>query len=343
PNELSTLNNLAVSLAETGRFAAALEPLHEAYRLRASSPEVRGTALFLEASLGDVLRCVGEFRESLAWLDRARPVIAEHAPGFMVGVHNQQALTWLHLGQHARAYRELQDALAIDGAPPAFQAKTHLLLARYAMALAQQSGVGGGVGGGGGGGGVGDAGSSGLGGSGGAAARKALGAARALSSSSARYATHAQAELLAARFDEPEAAYRAATAVVLEAGSRQMQGVRMAGLGCAARSALACGHTAVAVGHAIEALALWPEHVPDDFYVGEVWLAAATCLDAAHDPRLAGVLEHAIGWIGSTARDHVPEEFRDSFLNRNAANRELIAMAVRHRIERAAPLPIGPP
>ena len=303
PSELTILNNLAVSLAETGRFTAALDQLHDAYRLRESAPELLTAALHLEMSLGDVLRCVGDFRESLAWLERALPVIGEHAPRLLAAVHNQQALTWLHLGQHARAWQLLQPSLAGRYTLPAVRAKSQLLLARCALAQGQHD-----------------------------AAAQALGAAQALLSASARFATYAQAELLATRFAEPDAAYRAAIAVVMQAGQRQMQGVRMAGLACAARCALACGHTMVAVGHAAEALALWPEHLPDDFYIGEVWLAAADAFHAAGDIRLVEVLRSASAWIYSAAQERVPEAFRDSFLNRNLFNRELIAMAGRHGI-----------
>ena len=303
PSELTILNNLAVSLAETGRFAAALVQLHDAYRLRESAPELLTTALHLEMSLGDVLRCVGDYRESLAWLERAQPIIGEHAPRLLVTVRNHQALTWLHLGQHARAWQLLQQSLVRSDAPPAVQAKSHLLLARCGLAQGQHS-----------------------------AAVEALGAARALLSTSARFAAYAQAELLATRFAEPDAAYRAATTVVMQAGKRQMQGVRMAGLACAARCALACGHTTVAVGHAAEALTLWPEHLPDDFYIGEVWLTAADAYHAAGDIRLVEVLRNASAWIAAAAQRRVPEEFRDSFLNRNPFNRDLIAMAGRHGI-----------
>jgi DNA-binding SARP family transcriptional activator/tetratricopeptide (TPR) repeat protein len=307
PSELTILNNLAVSLAESGRFTAALEQLQDAYRLRESAPELLTAALHLEMSLGDVLRCVGEFRESLAWLERALPIIGEHAPRLTPAVHNQQALTWLHLGQHARAWQLLQQALAGGDTLPAVHAKSHLLLARCALAQGQHG-----------------------------VAVDALGAARSLLTASARFAAYAQAELLATRFAEPDAAYRAATAVVMQAGKRQMQGVRMAGLACAARCALACGHTTVAVGHAAEALALWPEHLPDDFYIGEVWLAAADAFHAARDTRLVDVLRHASVWISGTAQGRVPEEFRDSFLNRNPFNRELIAMAGRNGVMSAS-------
>jgi tetratricopeptide (TPR) repeat protein len=303
PSELTILNNLAVSLAETGRFAAALEQLHDTYRLRESAPELLTAALHLEMSLGDVLRCVGDFGESLAWLERALPIIGEHAPRLVAAVHNQHALTWLHLGQHARAWQSLRQSLAYSDTLSAVKAKSRLLLARCALAQGQHN-----------------------------AAAEELGAAQSLLNASARFAAYAQTELLSTRFAEPDAAYRAATAVVMQAGRRQMQGVRMAGLACAARCALACGHTTVAVGHAAEALALWPEHMPDDFYIGEVWLAAVEAFDAAGDTRLVEVLRNASAWISSAAQERVPEQFRDSFLNRNPFNRELIAMAGGHRI-----------
>ena len=62
----------------------------------------------------------------------------------------------------------------------------------------------------------------------------------------------------------------------------------------------------------------------------ELWLHAARAFQAAGDPRRAGELV-ALGrdWIRDTAREHVPEAFRDSFLNRNPVNRELLALAAR--------------
>ncbi|MEP7294992.1 MAG: AAA family ATPase [Burkholderiales bacterium] len=299
--ELTTLNNLSISLAETGRIGAALEPLREVLRQRAAAPELNEVGLTVEAAMGDVLCCLGEYRESLAWLERAVPIVSARAPGFVAGILNHQARAWLHLGQPARAWQALQRALKNPGTPQSHRAMTHLLLARYALAQAQP-----------------------------AQAVREIGAARALLKASARYAVFAQAELLATHSADPSDAYRRATEIVLEAGVRQMQGVRMAALSCAARGALACGHTGAAVAHAAEALALWPEHMPDGPYLGEVWLVAAQCLQAAQDPRLAEVLASATVWITRTAREHVPEECRESFLNRNTFNGDLLALAGRH-------------
>ena len=300
PSELILRVNLGINLAETGRFAAALEPLQVAYRLRESAPELRTAAPFIEVSLGDVLRCVGEYAEAIDWLTRALAAVGEFAPHFAAGVHNHLALTWLHLGHSARAYQQLQQVAGVAEAPPSHRAKTQLLLARCALAQNDAAGV-----------------------------ARTLDAARALTSGTARYATLAQAALLASRLAEPAEAYRVATKILLEAGRRQMQGVRMAALASAARSALACNQTAVAVGHAVEALALWLEHVPDDFYIGEVWVAAVESLRAAGDSRADAVLAISCEWIRATARDRVPEPFRDSFLKRNPSNGALLVAASR--------------
>ena len=40
-------------------------------------------------------------------------------------------------------------------------------------------------------------------------------------------------------------------------------------------------------------------------------------------------LDQALQWVQDTARRQVPAEFRDSFLHRNPANRELLALAAR--------------
>ncbi|HEY5324010.1 MAG TPA: hypothetical protein VIK58_14380, partial [Caldimonas sp.] len=106
-------------------------------------------------------------------------------------------------------------------------------------------------------------------------------------------------------------------------------GVRMTALAWAARHALACGREAEAVAHALEALALWPEHAPDPGSIAEVWLAAVDCLDAAGDARAEGVLRTAVDWIAAAHRDRVPEPFRESFLHRNGVHRALMARAAR--------------
>jgi len=296
--ELVLLNNLAFSLNDVGRVAAALEPMREAYRLKQMYPELRTGALFVQVQLGNMHRSLGDYAEALDLLQTGLGVVGQYSPVFVAGAHNGLAHLYLELGQPARCQQHLQQALEVDGTPPVIRAISHLLRARSALDRSQSG-----------------------------AAAEALHAAQGFIIASTRYAIRGQAALLGARLQEPDAAYRAATAVALEAGRLQMQGLRMTALAWAARHALACRLEAVASAHAVEALALWPEHAPDNGTIAEVWLSAVECLGAARDPRAGAVLQAAAAWIAATARERVPEPFRDSFMNRNAFNRDLLARA----------------
>jgi hypothetical protein len=63
---------------------------------------------------------------------------------------------------------------------------------------------------------------------------------------------------------------------------------------------------------------------------GELWLQGARALVAAGDDEHARrVLRAGLDWLQETARDHVPESFRASFLHRNPVNRALQALGSR--------------
>ncbi len=158
-------------------------------------------------------------------------------------------------------------------------------------------------------------------------AAEASQAAHAFIGPTSRYAIRAQAELLGARLQPPEVAYRCATSVAVQAGRLQMHGLRMSALAWAGRHALACVQPAAAAAHAIEAIALWAESAPDDSSITDVWLAAVQCLSADCDARAASVLRGAAEWIAATARERVPDPFRESFLHCQPANRALLSRA----------------
>ena len=73
-----------------------------------------------------------------------------------------------------------------------------------------------------------------------------------------------------------------------------------------------------------------PDVEPNDMYGGERWLVAVRVLTAAGRMDDAHrVLRGAVEAIRRTAKDHVPPEFQDAFLNRNPVNRELLTRATR--------------
>jgi len=112
-----------------------------------------------------------------------------------------------------------------------------------------------------------------------------------------------------------------------QALAMQYEGTAMA---ARVRAAGLCAGTdpAAAVRHAEAALALAARCQSISLVPAELWLHAARAFQAAGDSRRADELL-ALGrnWIRDTAREHVPEAFRDSFLHRNPVNRELLALA----------------
>jgi hypothetical protein len=98
----------------------------------------------------------------------------------------------------------------------------------------------------------------------------------------------------------------------------------------AAACALALGAPQRAWPHVEAALHLAKSYLPDSFYVAEVWLVAGQVLTAlGRQAEAQRVVANGLAWIQQVHDAHVPDEFRASFLQRNAVNRELFALAAR--------------
>ena len=204
-SELVVLSNLGSSLHDVGRVAAALVPLREALALEERFPELRTGAVFVQVQLGNMHRALGDYAEALRWLTAGMAILEAYVPRVVAAAHNALARLWLDMGQPARAGQALQQALSIPSGPPLFRALGHLLAARIAMAQGQRG-----------------------------AAAEALAAADAHIIDSTRYGVRAQAALLAAQLEDPDAAYARALGVAHEAGRLHMMGVRIDALVCAA-------------------------------------------------------------------------------------------------------------
>lgn len=294
-SELVVLSNLASSLHDVGKVAAALQPLREAHRLKEQYPELRTSAVFLQVQMGNMERALGNYAEALRWLEEGLAILGEYVPKVVSAAHVGLTRLWFDLGQPARAGQHLERALATPSGPAMFHALTHLLVARAALAQGRRD-----------------------------AAAEALAAADAYIIDSTRYAVRAQAALLSGSLQAPELAYANAIEVAREAGRLHMMGVRIDALVWAARAAIASGRPAVAATHALEALGLWPEHAPDGLYIGEVWLTAVE--SGADAGGSTALLAGAARWIEATAA-RLPEEFRTAFRDRNPVNRLLLARA----------------
>ena len=69
---------------------------------------------------------------------------------------------------------------------------------------------------------------------------------------------------------------------------------------------------------------------PADLYFAHAWWLAAEVFEASRDGDQAMLaLARGAQWVRRTALPNVPAAFRDSFLQRNATNRSLLAAADR--------------
>jgi DNA-binding SARP family transcriptional activator len=90
------------------------------------------------------------------------------------------------------------------------------------------------------------------------------------------------------------------------------------------------GDTAAAAAEMHRIVAELPQVQPADLYTGQAWWIAAQVLDGNGETDAAlRALAHGAQWVRHQALPHVPERYRDSFLQRNATNRALLAAADR--------------
>ena len=123
--------------------------------------------------------------------------------------------------------------------------------------------------------------------------------------------------------DEGEAL---AANLALWATTRERHGVALSGHVRAAACALALGAPARALPHVEAARRLATRYLPDSFYLPELWLVSAqTFATLGREPAARRAAADGQAWVREVHDKHVPAEFRDSFLHRNAINRELLA------------------
>ena len=307
-NAVIILSNLAVSLNHTGDLEQATEALIRAERLAAAHDEARGAACVIPSMLSRCLRDQCQYTESLRWAEIGLRELQAQAPAWVGAMHVHMANTYVVLGQHARAWQSLAQAGVPEQMPP-WQASAYWLAqARLKRALGQPHG-------------------------------EALAAAVAMAPSEGRRPLRAAITLEQALSLPSEAALPAVEQVLAEAETHHLRGVRLSALIRLCALSAAAGPSPAAVESAEAALALAATSHPDELYRGELWLLAGRAFERSGDTTRAGELFAAgARWVHEVTQQHVPAEFKDSFLTRNAVNRELLAAA-----RRAAQHALAPP
>jgi DNA-binding SARP family transcriptional activator/tetratricopeptide (TPR) repeat protein len=297
--ELATLNsNLAVVVSNFGQPQEALDHGKRARALRDPLGRFGGPASgAIDLYIAVANSALGRYTEALADFDRADACFAGDAHSIWLALSaNHRAALLLQLGQHARARQLLG-----SGTTPAHGVRARRLMLHARVARA-------------------------LGGSGEPELGEALEIVASQGDHLVRMLTRLDATLAMAPLTAADACatLRAeAEAVEHSAVAMRARLMRLAHLGAAQRLDAERDEIG-AVAALIDAVQ------PADMYLPEAWWIVARAFDGVGAPEAAGqALASGHRWIVQCALPNVPAPFRESFLHRNAINRDLLAAAGR--------------
>lgn len=302
--EQGSMTNVAValgyqmlSLGYLGRFGDAADA---GERQRALMLEYRlygDPYPLIDLNLAHVYVAAGRLADALAALARAEALPAVHRPSLEL----RRAAVYAALGQPGRARPFAQRAFD-ESQHDSQQLQPLLALLRIDHALHPDAGLD-------------------------AAARERLRELDRLAAQSPKALPWVRTRLAEAECSRGEARVAAADAALSRLAGGEMYGLQVVAHARRAQGLLESGRVGAAREAVRTQLALSEAYGPETMSAGEAGLIAARVLREAGDPAAAGVLRAASDWLHRTLAHQVPAEFRESFVHRVPAHRELAALA----------------
>jgi DNA-binding SARP family transcriptional activator len=297
-NVVTVLGNLTCNRLDAGDLHAARDNLMRGLQVAAQHDDLSSPKGSLYLMLCLCSCQTGHYADALSQVELAISLLHQQARSVEVIAHQRMAVCWRHLGQWARVQQILESPLVRDSTMVAPLINAATLQHHLAVALGRPTG---------------------------SLLQDALGHLKPGERPDLRLPLLVEH---ACTLDAP-AALLQLDAVRREAQALQHEGTVLAALVRAAGIAAEFDPRAAAQ-HARAALALSQRRQSTMLLPAELWLHCARALHAAGDTAQAQqLLATGREWLRRTARDHVPEPFRDSFLQRNPVNRELLALANR--------------
>jgi len=290
------LANHAVSRLNAGDVRHARALVEQAQQLVATYSLDGSSVAFITVLQMQCARALGHYSEALDCAEHAEGILRASNPARVPVVWLHRAHCWLDLGQQARAQQALQAAGEGDRLPRHFEARRLLLLARVQRALGQECGT-------------------------------RLHQAALATPPNGWPEVRMLVDIDTALTLPPAEAAAQLQTVLEHALSLGLRGAALSAmLHQASRLAAdpAQGRAAAAAARAALALAAAVE--PALLSRAEVWLHVARGLRAGGEDAAPAIAAGQL-WLRSTAALQVPEPFREAFLQRNPAHRELLALA----------------
>jgi DNA-binding SARP family transcriptional activator len=288
--------NLSHNLKSTGRVQQAFDRAQQARRHAQAVDDARGATYNLDTMELALLRDLARYAQALEAGDAALASMHQN-PSRACVVHGHMAWLWMQLGQHTRAWQALEAARAAT-VPAPLQARVSQLQGRLLLALQQ------------------------------AGAHAAFERAQAEAPLTGRTLVKALVALDHARTLPPGEALARCEQIAQQCTALRFDGVALSAHTRAAAFALDAGQPDRAVAHVRQVLSAPDDITADDIYPAERWLVAAKAFLATGQAAAAReALDAGRQWVLQTSQTQVPPLYRDSFLQHNAVNRELLALA----------------
>jgi DNA-binding SARP family transcriptional activator len=295
------LSNLACNRLDAGDLPAARRALEDCLRLTAEYDDYRANLGFHYAMLVLVDCHDGRYAVALQRAQLAIDLVAQHAPGRLAAVQLRLAEVWSQLGQWARVQSLLDLPSVKESELPAVRAAEAMLRHRLRRGLGQP-------------------------------ADGTLVQTLADLPMQGRPDLRLPLQLEYACTLAPTDALAALRAVAEDAARVQHQGTVLAAHIRASRIAADCDPP-MAARHARRALDLAAQRQSTALMPAERWLQPARAFIASGDREQAlALVTQGQAWLHATARDQMPDAFRESFLHRNPVNRDLLQLTVPSRL-----------
>lgn len=289
--------NLAVSHFDSGDAATAWAALERARSLLAAVPDAHRSYSSLSLNSGYVLTALGRYGPALEQFEHAVARAREQTPGWLPLVMAWRALLWLHLNQPARAGQDLAAAEPGEATPLLARARWTTVRTQWLHALHGPR----------------------------PEALAALDALLAQLPPAGRRLTRWRLALARLpHLDDDAAAAAEARALQAELQGHGRVGLEIVAAAECAERLRRLGEAEAAAASARAALNALAQRAPDGVYRGRIWAQCLPALAAVGDTRHAALLEAARAWVEATARQAVPEPFRDGFGRRHPAHRLLL-------------------
>jgi tetratricopeptide (TPR) repeat protein len=297
--ELATLtSNLATVRGNLGHVPDALALAHRSLELRSRLGITGGPeGAVVETYAGLYCGMVGRYGEALQRLDAALACfVRDSQPVWIAIASNHKAQLLIDLGQFARA----RQTLAYEPPPiDHIRARGATIAARIERALGQPW-------------------------------QAHMNTAMAALSPGADPHVRMHVLLDSTGADDPAASVQRCDEVLQMAVALEFAGVAMKARLLRAQAQSRTGDVAAAAATIRELMPQLAQLQPADLYLGQAWWVAAQVFEASGDgdKALMALAQGAL-WVRRTALPNVPDEFVDSFLQRNPTNRALLAAADR--------------